>query len=209
MNLITEKIEIDKVNEDLRDKSPIDIIKWALIMAKKPILTTNFGPYSAAIIHAVTTAREDINVVWCDTGYNTPDTYKFANSMIESLQLNIDIYVPKQTTAYRDVMLGLPHVDDPKHKIFTKQVKLEPFKRAMAVHKPDVWFTNLRKGQTAFRDSIDIVSKSADGILKVSPFYYYSDTDLDKYLEDNNLPNELKYFDPTKVLENRECGLHI
>ncbi|MCF6347290.1 MAG: phosphoadenosine phosphosulfate reductase family protein [Flavobacteriaceae bacterium] len=209
MNLITEKIEIDKVNEDLRDKSPIDIVKWALIMAKKPILTTNFGPYSAAIIHAVTTAREDINVVWCDTGYNTPDTYKFANSMIESLQLNIDIYVPKQTTAYRDVMLGLPHVDDPKHKTFTKQVKLEPFKRAMAVHKPGVWFTNLRKGQTAFRDSIDIVSKSADGILKVSPFYYYSDTDLDKYLEDNNLPNELKYFDPTKVLENRECGLHI
>lgn len=209
MNLITEKIEIDKVNEDLRDKSPIDIIKWALIMAKNPILTTNFGPYSAAIIHAVTTAREDINVVWCDTGYNTPDTYKFANSMIESLQLNIDIYVPKQTTAYRDVMLGLPHVDDPKHKIFTKQVKLEPFKRAMAVHKPDVWFTNLRKGQTAFRDSIDIVSKSADGVLKVSPFYYYSDTDLDKYLEGNNLPNELKYFDPTKVLENRECGLHI
>ncbi len=209
MNLIAEKIEIDKVNEDLRDKSPIDIIKWALIIAKKPILTTNFGSYSAAIIHAVTTAREDINIIWCDTGYNTPDTYKFANSMIESLQLNIDVYVPKQTTAYRDVMLGLPHVDDPKHKTFTEQVKLEPFKRAMATHNPDVWFTNLRKGQTAFRDSIDIVSQSANGILKVSPFYYYSDADLDTYLEDNNLPNEFKYFDPTKVLDNRECGLHI
>ncbi len=209
MNLITKKIEIDKVNEDLRDKSPIDIIKWALIIARKPILTTNFGPYSAAIIHAVTTAKKDVNVIWCDTGYNTPNTYKFANSMIESLQLNIDVYVPKQTTAYRDVLLGLPHVDDPKHKIFTEQVKLEPFKRAMAEYKPDVWFTNLRKGQTAFRDSIDIVSQSADGILKVSPFYYYSDADLDKYLDENKLPNELKYFDPTKVLENRECGLHL
>ncbi len=209
MNLITKKIEIDKVNEDLRDKSPIDIIKWALIIARKPILTTNFGPYSAAIIHAVTTAKKDINVIWCDTGYNTPNTYKFANSMIESLQLNIDVYVPKQTTAYRDVLLGLPHVDDPKHKIFTEQVKLEPFKRAMAEYKPDVWFTNLRKGQTAFRDSIDIVSQSADGILKVSPFYYYSDADIDKYLDENKLPNELKYFDPTKVLENRECGLHL
>ena len=28
------------------------------------------------------------------------------------------------------------------------------------------------------------------------------------YLEENNLPNEFKYFDPTKALENRECGLH-
>ena len=32
--------------------------------------------------------------------------------------------------------------------------------------------------------------------------------DLDKYLEENKLPNEFKYFDPTKALENRECGLH-
>ena len=78
----------------------------------------------------------------------------------------------------------------------------------MAVHKPDVWFTNLRKGQTAHRDNLDILSLGADGVLKVSPFYYYSDEQLDTYLEGHKLPNEHKYFDPTKVLENRECGLH-
>jgi len=78
----------------------------------------------------------------------------------------------------------------------------------MEEHKPDVWFTNLRSGQTAFRSSIDIVSLSKDGRLKVSPFYHWSDAELDAYLEDNNLPNEFKYFDPTKVLSNRECGLH-
>ena len=63
--------------------------------------------------------------------------------------------MPKQTAAHRDVFLGLPSIDDPRHKEFTEQVKLEPFKRAMKIHKPDVWFTNLRKGQTAFRDYID------------------------------------------------------
>ena len=78
----------------------------------------------------------------------------------------------------------------------------------MEIHKPKVWFTNLRKGQTAFRDSIGIFSVSKEGILKVSPFYYWSDTDLDAYLEEHKLPNEFKYFDPTKALENRECGLH-
>jgi phosphoadenosine phosphosulfate reductase len=78
----------------------------------------------------------------------------------------------------------------------------------MDEHRPDVWFTNLRKGQTAFRDSIDILSYSADGVLKVSPFYNWSDEEMDKYLEKNNLGNETKYFDPTKVLGNRECGLH-
>jgi phosphoadenosine phosphosulfate reductase len=79
----------------------------------------------------------------------------------------------------------------------------------MAEHQPDVWFTNLRKGQTAFRNSIDVVSQSKDGIVKVSPFYNWSDEELDAYLEERELPNEFTYFDPTKVESNRECGLHI
>ena len=78
----------------------------------------------------------------------------------------------------------------------------------MEFHQPDVWFTNLRKGQTAFRDSIDIVSQGKDGVLKVSPFYNWSDEELDVYLKQHQLPNEFNYYDPTKQLENRECGLH-
>lgn len=129
--------------------------------------------------------------------------------MIEKLNLNIQLYTPKQTVAHRNVVLGVPSIEDPKHAEFTKQVKLEPFTRAMQEHQPDVWFTNLRKGQTAFRDSIDVVSVSKDGILKVSPFYNSTDKELDAYLIEKNLPNEFTYFDPTKVESNRECGLHI
>ena len=199
---------LDTTNNELRDKTPHEIIQWAIAKAKKPIVTTNFGPYSASILDAVTKVKKDIDVVWIDTGYNTQNTYNYSKFITEKLSLNIHLYVPKQTAAYRDVTLGIPSVDDPKHKIFTEQVKLEPFKRAMIEHKPDVWFTNLRKGQTTFRDSIDIVSQGANGILKVSPFYYWTDEDLDTYLLENNLPNEFKYFDPTKQLENRECGLH-
>ena len=52
-------------------------------------------------------------------------------------------------------------------------------------------------------------SSSKDGILKVSPFYNYSDKDLEDYLEKNELPNETRYYDPTKQLVNRECGIHF
>ena len=201
-------INLEQINKDLRKKSPLEIILWTVSIADNPVVTTNFRPYEAAILHAVTKVKKNLKVIWCDTGYNTPQTYRHAETIIKQLNLNIHLYVPNQTTAHRDVVLGIPHVDDPKHKIFTEQVKLEPFKRAMAEHQPDAWFTNLRKGQTAFRDSIDIVSQGADGILKVSPFYHWTDEELDKYLIQNNLSNEFKYFDPTKQLENRECGLH-
>ncbi len=200
--------QIDKLNVQFKGISAEEIISWAVQNAERPVVTTNFRPYEVAILNAVAEVRQDIPVIWCDTGYNTPNTYKHAGELIKRLCLNIDLYVPKQTSAYRDSVMGIPQIDDPKHEIFTEQVKLEPFRRAMKVHKPDVWFTNLRKGQTALRDSLDILSLSKDGVLKVSPFYYWSDTELDTYLTENNLPNEHNYFDPTKVLENRECGLH-
>lgn len=203
----TEDI-IKNLNAQFRGIPPEEIISWAVEYARNAVVTTNFRPYEVAILNAVTAIKKDIPVVWCDTGYNTPNTYKHAEELISTLDLNVKLYVPLQTSAHRDAIMGIPSIDDPKHKEFTEQVKLEPFKRAMAEHKPDVWFTNLRKGQTALRDSLGILSLSKDGVLKVSPFYHWSDAQLDAYLEQRNLPNEHKYFDPTKVLENRECGLH-
>jgi len=203
-----ENLNIEALNIELKDKSPTQIIAWALSIAKNPLVTTNFRPYEVAILHACTNVENNLKVIWCDTGYNTPKTYAHANELIDSLGLNVHLYVPKQTSAHRDATIGIPQIDDPLHTLFTEQVKLEPFNRAMKEHQPDVWFTNLRKGQTAFRTSIDILSMSKDGLLKVSPFYHWTDEQLDAYLTENNLPNEFTYFDPTKVLENRECGLH-
>ena len=202
-------LDLDKINKELQDKSPAEIISWSISIAKNTVITTNFRPYEVAILNAVTKVDNNIKVIWCDTGYNTVQTYKHAEEIIKKLNLNIQLYTPKQTVAHRNVVLGVPSIDDANHAVFTEQVKLEPFARAMKEHQPDLWFTNLRKGQTAFRNSIDIVSVSKDGILKVSPFYHWSDEQLDAYLEENNLPNEFTYFDPTKVESNRECGLHI
>jgi len=200
--------EIITLNTEFKTAAPSEIVAWALNNAKKAVVTTNFRPYEVAILHAVAAVKNTIPVIWCDTGYNTPNTYKHAEELIKKLQLNIDLYVPKQTTSHRDAVMGIPKIEDPRHAIFTEQVKLEPFRRAMDTHKPDVWFTNLRKGQTAHRDALDVLSLSKDGVLKVSPFYHWDDAQLDGYLKEHELPNEHKYFDPTKVLDNRECGLH-
>jgi phosphoadenosine phosphosulfate reductase len=202
-------LNLDEINKKLKDKSPIEIISWAISFAKNPVITTNFRPYEVAILKAVTEVQKDIKVIWCDTGYNTLQTYKHAEEIIKKLNLNVHLYTPKQTVAHRNVVLGVPSIEDLKHQLFTEQVKLEPFARAMKEHQPDVWFTNLRKGQTAFRNSIDVVSQSKDGIVKVSPFYNWTDEQLDAYLVEQKLPNEFVYFDPTKVESNRECGLHI
>lgn len=202
--------DLEILNQQLKGQPPTEIILWVILNSERPVVTTNFRPYEAAILHACVRIDPNIKTIWCDTGYNTPETYKHAQEVIEQLNLNVALFVPKESVAYRDAFFGgIPSIDDPQHAEFTRQVKLEPFQRAMKAENPDVWFTNLRKGQTAYRDHLDILSYSKDGVLKVSPFYHWSDRKLDAYLLENNLPNEFNYDDPTKVLENRECGLHL
>lgn len=201
-------LDLEHINRELKNLSPQEIVDWALTVAKTPIVTTNFRPLEAAILHATTCCSQDIPVVWCDTGYNTPATYRHAKRTIDQLSLNIDVYVPKQSVGYRNATLGIPEIDTPEHAEFTEQVKLEPFKRAMNIYKPDVWFTNLRKGQTALRSELDIVTQTKDGMLKVCPFYYWTDPQIEAYIKHHDLETESNYYDPTKALENRECGLH-
>ncbi len=74
---------------------------------------------------------------------------------------------------------------------------------------PAIWLTALRKVQNANRAGMDIVSADANfHSLKVSPLFYWTDADLEKYLAEHQLPNEWDYFDPAKADDKRECGLH-
>ena len=162
-------MDIEQINLDLADKSPEDIIQWALANSSNPLVTTNFRPYESAILHATCKLKKDLKVVWCDTGYNTPDTYRHAKELIGLLEMNMHVYVPKDSAGFRDVLMGIPEVDTDAHNTFTEQVKLEPFRRAIQEHKPDLWFTNLRKGQTAFRDSIAPLVDPGKAITKLFP----------------------------------------
>src|SRR5258706_154281 len=65
------------------------------------------------------------------------------------------------------------------------------------------------KWAIAQSNGLDIVSEDKNfNSLKVSPLFYWSDADMEKYLAEHNLPNEWDYFDPAKADEKRECGLH-
>ncbi|WP_228852476.1 phosphoadenosine phosphosulfate reductase domain-containing protein [Aegicerativicinus sediminis] len=203
------QLPIEEINRELRYKSPEEIIDWALTLSENRIVTTSFGVYSAVLLSTFYKKDSDIKVVWCDTLFNNDETYEHALNLIRRFNLNIQHFKPLKSKEQIISEVGLPGIDDPLHKEFTNIVKIEPFKRALETVRPDLWFTNIRVRQTEYRNSKDILSYSKDGILKVSPFYYWSDEDLDQYVIDKNLPKNTAYFDPTKVLNNRECGIHF
>lgn len=205
--------QISQVNLELRDKSPIEIIQWAVQQAGsgRAIVSTNFRPFEAAILYAATQVEPDIPVLWVDHGYNRPATYRHAEELKKLLKLNIKAYVPQVTAAHRDAIKGkIPTPEDEAAlKEFSTIFKLEPFQRGMKELAPTVWITALRKVQNPNRAELDIVSYDSNlRVLKVNPFFYFSNGEIDSYVEKHNLPNEWNYFDPAKADEKRECGLH-
>ena len=203
------ELDINKINKELRHQSPDQIIEWALGLSDNRIVTTSFGVYSAILLSKMSKHDKDIKVIWCDTLYNQPSTYAHAEDLIKTYQLNIKKYHSVKSKAEIDATIGVPSVEDDNHEAFSELVKLEPFRRALKETNPDLWFTNIRVRQTELRSKKDILSYSKDGILKISPFYWCTDADLDNYLIKNNLPKNSDYFDPIKALQNRECGIHL
>lgn len=201
-------------NADLHGKPPLDIVRWGLAQAGgRAVVSTNFRPYEAVILHLVTQVQPDIPVLWVDHGYNRPATYRHAEQIKSLLKLNLKPYVPRLTAAHYDAVHGGMPDPTPENeeriKAFSTVMKLEPFQRGMKELAPTVWFTALRKVQNPNRAGLDIVSEDANfGSLKVSPVFHWSDAEMEAYLKQHDLPNEWDYFDPAKADEKRECGLH-
>lgn len=202
-------LDLSRINTDLGHNAEA-LVQWALGLKQQAIVTTNFRPFEAVILHMVSRVQPDVPVVWMDNGYNTEATYQFADAVTKQLGLNLKIYLPLRSRAHREAVEGAtPALDDPRHAAFTQEVKLEPFARALRETAPQVWFTALRASDSAVRAQMEPVSINPDGLIKVAPLLHWSSKDLYEYCQKHELPNNFDYVDPTKGEAQRECGLHL
>ncbi|WP_312306384.1 phosphoadenosine phosphosulfate reductase family protein, partial [Pulveribacter sp.] len=200
-------LDLARVNAELGRDAP-GLVRWALGLEQRAIVTTNFRPFEAVILHLVTQVQPDVPVIWMDNGYNTEATYRYADEVARLLKLNLRTYLPLRSRAHREALEGpAPALDDPRHAAFTEEVKLEPFARALRETAPRVWFTALRASDSAVRAQMQPVSVNPDGLIKVAPLLHWTSRDLHQYCQAHGLPNNFDYVDPTKGEAQRECGL--
>src|SRR5664279_5205826 len=151
--------DLARWNAELHDRSPLEIVRWAIAQSDgRAIVSTNFRPYEAVILHLCVQAQPDIPVLWVDHGYNRPATYKHAEQLRSLLKLNLKVSLPRITAAHRDAVWGpIPDMDNEAGlKQFSALMKLEPFQRGMTELAPKVWITALRKVQNPNRAELDL-----------------------------------------------------
>lgn len=204
--------EIERINQQLQGASPQEVVSWAVEQGKA-VVTTNFRPYEAVILHMATAAQPAMPVLWIDHGANFPETYRFAEAARERLQLNLKPYLPLMTSAHWLALNGghLPMPDEVERvESFSRIMKLEPFERGMRELAPQVWVTALRREQNPQRAASlsAVMWDSKFNCLKVNPILEWGEAELKAYLTQHALPNQMTYYDPAKGDEKHECGLH-
>lgn len=201
--------DLDRISTELGNE-PERLAAWALGLGLRAFCSTSFGPFSAVTLHLTTRLAPDIPVIWIDSGYGTPATYRYAEELIGLLKLNIHNARPRRSRAHREAVDGpIPLPGDPRHAAFTEEVKLEPFDRAVHEIGGEVWITGIRAEETAERAAMRPASYARDGIVKVAPVLHWTSRQMNDYLKRHRLPNNFDYYDPTKVEDKRECGLHL
>jgi phosphoadenosine phosphosulfate reductase len=174
---------------DLETASAVDRVRWAYEQhGEKLVLTTSFGVQSAVMLHLVTTQIPEIPVVFVDTGYLFPETYRFAESLTERLNLNLKTYVPSQTASQQEAIHGkLWEQGIEGLEQYNRINKVEPMNRAVTELGANAWLSGLRRSQSSARGERP-VAQQQNKILKVYPIIDWNDRDIYNYLTENNLP---------------------
>lgn len=181
--------ELDAINRDLERMGAQARIAWALQhLPGTHALSTSFGVQSAVTLHLLTQARPDIPVILVDTGYLFPETYRYADQLVELLGLDLRVYRPGIGIAWMEARFGrLWEAGSDGLRRYNQLRKVEPMQRALRELDVRCWHAGLRRSQSSSRSGIDVL-QIKDGRFKFHPIADWTDTDVGAYMLLHDLP---------------------
>mmetsp|Transcript_496 Transcript_496/g.1214 ORF Transcript_496/g.1214 Transcript_496/m.1214 type:complete len:531 (-) Transcript_496:467-2059(-) len=187
--------ELERMNGELLrvERDPLDVLRWAMEeFDGRLAMSTSFGIQSAVLLHMATQVKPDIPVVWVDTGYLPPETYQYAETLRETLGLNLTVSSNTEWSPARmEALYGkLWEKDDAEsHSLYGRLRKVEPLKAGLDSLKPNplVLLSGLRASQTKARAGMKPVSYQ-QGRFKLLPMLRMTDEDVVEYMDKHDLP---------------------
>jgi len=210
--ILEKELNLNRANAGLAGLTPPDRIRWAWEkFGGGLVLSTSFGMYSAVMLHLVKTVCPEIRVIFVDTGYLTPQTYRFKKHLSELFGLAVHTYIPRRTRAELEAIDGaIPDNSAGWEGLYrvAREVKVEPLERALDELKATAWISGVMKGETADRKKFDFIMRRSDGLYKIHPVLDWDSKDSYRYLTGNGLPFNNEYTDIFKP-DSKECGIHL
>ena len=178
-----------ETNATLEKASAAERVQWAIDRFKPGlILSSSFGAQSAVSLHLVTQLWPEVPVVFIDTGYLFPETYRFADQLTERLKLNLKVYRSPLSPAWQEARFGKEWEKGIEGlERYNQRNKVEPMQRALREQEAHAWITGLRRQQARSRENLGVLTRQ-NGLVKVQPIIDWTDRDVYQYLIKHDLP---------------------
>lgn len=224
--------DLDGQNRALGASSPEELIEWAVERFGDALVSsTSFGATSAVMLHLVHRVAPRTPIVCVDTGYLFPETYRFAQELIELMHLDVRFYSAPISAARQEALYGkLWEQGEEGVKRYLQINKVEPMQRALHELGATAWMAGLRAEQTEHRAGLRRIELQ-DGRTKIHPILNWTEQQVGEYMQRYDLPfhpmvqqgyrsigdhhstipttADMDPRDGRILGKTRECGLHL
>jgi len=176
----------------LRDLTDLDI-RLGCIAATVPgriVFATSLGMEDQAVLHAISQARIDIDVVTLDTGRHFPETLDTLEASVARYGIPIRVIAPE--AAETESLVARDGINGFRHSIQNRKAcceirKIHPLNRTLA--GATAWITGLRRDQSAGRGDIPFAERDAStGLIKLNPLADWPLPRLEAFIAANAIP---------------------
>lgn len=189
--MLLSPYKLEKFSQEFESKTPQEIIEWAVERyAPYVAMSSSFQTQSMPLLHMISQIAPDTPIFFINTGYHFWETLMFREQIAEEWKLNIiDVYRDSRWDVFvRQRTRTLP-LEDPNLCCYLH--KVQPMQKALKGYK--AWITGIRRDQTSVRAQAKILELPQEDLLKVNPLLNWTRTDVQRYIEQHNLPKHPLY----------------
>jgi phosphoadenosine phosphosulfate reductase len=185
-------IDRDRAQAALQDLSAQERLAWGLeTFGNGFALTSSFGIQSAVLLHMLSelSGAATVPVLWVDTGYLPPETYRYAADLQERLGFDLRVVQASLSPARMEAIHGrlwetgtLTDLE-----LYNRLRKVEPLERGFRDLGVRCWASGVRGGQTDHRSTMAVFD-AVRGRWALRPLLAWSRRDVYYYMERHGLP---------------------
>ncbi len=185
------KKQVDSRNEQLKGKSPQDVLRFFVdVFRGKIIQSSSMGAEDQVITDMLMKIDKNIPVFTLDTGRMFQETYNLIADTNKKYGIRISLYFPEKEAVEKMVREKGPNLmyeSVENRKLCCRLRKTEPVKRALK--DKDAWISGIRKDQSVTRFFNKICEwDETFGALKINPLLEWTEKQVWDYIRENNVP---------------------
>ncbi len=184
--------ELRGARTDLDGLSPQQRLAWAVErFGDRFALTTSFGIQSSVLLHMLSELPNgtSVPVIWVDTGYLPPETYQYAETLQQRLNIHLVVAQSSMSPARMEALHGrLWETGEVRDlEVYLQIRKVEPLERMLAELEVECWASGVRRGQTEHRRSMTWLDPIRDR-WSLRPLLTWTPRDVFYYMQEHDLP---------------------